>query len=947
MLATKKEILEKTSLTTVEDMEPTEMRRLSKSFPAAIVNSLNATPPRPNDPKTCCTMITTSFQEDFFIGELKTKESGVTLLMRPKSDIFSKILESDEAKRNGSNKSTESIKATDMAVWIQDTFFWPERLTPFSDKFNREYEALYCMCMESRKLGGGYDLLQLAGVDLNMRLVKNSRSKCKYQVINSEFILNFKVSKSKYFTVSIMGNHMKGKLFLGTDCVKKNKNKNTFRWILNKLFFSLVHQCTMRIPNTPNSGDEVEMIPAGMLPLHWWQQIIPHQFNPDGTLSGFGSMSGSNVSVNSNSDYSSQSPMSTPSSSSSARRISTLSANEAARELAESKNEVTRLRIQLVKSFNEKTDLKNQVANLKNQNRALKRANPPSTPTLPPLITLDDSEEERSPSDGQASKSVEENDRIETNVVTEATSTPMETYSPPQEPPPLLSSPSVSNTSGPPFVPSSPTWPPPPLSPVRSGQSGPPFTPSTPEWSPPPISPTYSPSSPTPPTPSPQSSPRGEKEKNSSILSSLNSSSSNFNDESESTSSAPTLVIPPSKKQRKRSPIRAPPPSPEPLRLSLSPGRASPFVMNNNGKSRIDLSQKKPVAIVGHFRKKRVNFGNKVIFGKCDYTIEEVLQPEQPQPQRPNTRSMVRDSHITPPQVAGPSSQATRPTRCEIRGNKRIIEPQSSTSSPEFYATENAYTFRRLRKLSSKRKLDMDAAESTKKKQKEDTDATANPVPSLVSRCEEKEKVSQDQEPNLDRSFSELDNIFTLEDVPSPNLPPTPSPQSPEIESTNDVLIEDLSNLILEFGGEDDQHQDNTAAANQNIPIEDLGEDLLDYEAPDDEVDQVLDHEMKNSNDYRLLKLICMNNFVSFTGHELVEAFACVARQCFVPVVSDHGVLMYTFRMFSRTQIASDRCDWLPKIQSSLPNTGSLQCENNLFLVSYQLIFYLFTLRIF
>ena len=59
----------------------------------------------------------------------------------------------------------------------------------------------------------------------------------------------------------------------------------------------------------------------------------------------------------------------------------------------------------------------------------------------------------------------------------------------------------------------------------------------------------------------------------------------------------------------------------------------------------------------------------------------------------------------------------------EIRGNKRIIKPQSSTSSnsPEFYATENAFTFRRLRKLSSKRKLDMDAAESTKKKQKEDT----------------------------------------------------------------------------------------------------------------------------------------------------------------------------------------------------------------------------------
>ena len=90
-----------------------------------------------------------------------------------------------------------------------------------------------------------------------------------------------------------------------------------------------------------------------------------------------------------------------------------------------------------------------------------------------------------------------------------------------------------------------------------------------------------------------------------------------------------------------------------------------------------------------------------------------------------------------------------------------------------------------------------------------------------------------------------------------------------------------------------------------------------------------------------------MNNFVSFTGHELVEAFACVARQCLVPVVSDHGVLMYTFRMFSRTQIASDRCDWVSRIQSSLPNTGPLQCENNLFFVSYQLIFYLFTLSIF
>ena len=242
----------------------------------------------------------------------------------------------------------------------------------------------------------------------------------------------------------------------------------------------------------------------------------------------------------------------------------------------------------------------------------------------------------------------------------------------------------------------------------------------------------------------------------------------------------------------------------------------------------------------------------------------------------------------------------------------------------------------------------MDAAESTKKKQKEDTGATANPVPSLVSGCVGEEKMNQDQEPNLDRSFSELDNIFTLEDVPSPNLPPTPSPQSPEIESTNDVLIEDLSNLILEFGGEDDQHQDNTATENQNIPIEGLGEDLLDFEAPDDEVDQVLDHEMKrNFNTCCLFKLICMNNLVSFTGHELVEAFACVASQRFVPVVSDHGVLMYTFRMFSRTQIASDRCDWVSRTQSSLPNTGPLQCENNLFFVSYQLIFYLFTLRIF
>ena len=104
----------------------------------------------------------------------------------------------------------------------------------------------------------------------------------------------------------------------------------------------------MRIPNTPNSEDDVEMIPAGMLPLHWWQQIILHQFNPDSTLSGFGSVSDVNSTFNSNPDYSSQSPLSRASTSSSVRRISTLSANEAARELAEARNELTRLRIQLV-----------------------------------------------------------------------------------------------------------------------------------------------------------------------------------------------------------------------------------------------------------------------------------------------------------------------------------------------------------------------------------------------------------------------------------------------------------------------------------------------------------------------------------------------------------------------------------------------------------------------
>ena len=147
----------------------------------------------------------------------------------------------------------------------------------------------------------------------------------------------------------------------------------------------------------------------------------------------------------------------------------------------------------------------------------------------------------------------------------------------------------------------------------------------------------------------------------------------------------------------------------------ISPGTSSPFAMNNNVHSKSDFRHQKPVAVVGHFRRKKVNFGNKVIFGKCSYTIEEVT-PDQSQ--RPTTRALVRNNHITPPQAATarPQNLITRPTRCEIRGNKRIIEPQSSTSSnsPEFYATENAFTFRRLRKLSSKRKLDMDAAESTR-----------------------------------------------------------------------------------------------------------------------------------------------------------------------------------------------------------------------------------------
>ena len=226
MLSTKKEILEKTSLTTVEDVEPTEMRKLSKSFPAAVVNSLNATPPRPNDPKTCCTMITTRYEEDFFISELKTKEAGVTIMLRPKSDIFSKILDTDEIKKNAANKMTDSIKTGDMAVWIQDSFFWPERLTPFSDRFNREHEAFYGMLMESRKLGGGYDLLQLAGVDVNMRLVKIFL-KIEYQGMNSEFIVNLKtrsgVSYFKSMSVSIRYSQKNGKLNF---CVQKNKKKN-------------------------------------------------------------------------------------------------------------------------------------------------------------------------------------------------------------------------------------------------------------------------------------------------------------------------------------------------------------------------------------------------------------------------------------------------------------------------------------------------------------------------------------------------------------------------------------------------------------------------------------------------------------------------------------------------------------------------------------------------
>ena len=121
----------------------------------------------------------------------------------------------------------------------------------------------------------------------------------------------------------------------------------------------------------------------------------------------------------------------------------------------------------------------------------------------------------------------------------------------------------------------------------------------------------------------------------------------------------------------------------------------------------------------------------------------------------------------------------------------------------------------------------------------------------------------------------------------------------------------------------------------------------MDYEAPEDEADQVLNSEMKNFDPCYFYKFLCMNNSFGFTGHELVEAFACVVRHCMVPVVSDHGMLTFTFRMFSRTQIASEERDRLSGTQPSLPNTEILQPGNNLFfVVSYQLIFYLFTLRV-
>ena len=83
-----------------------------------------------------------------------------------------------------------------------------------------------------------------------------------------------------------------------------------------------------------------------------------------------------------------------------------------------------------------------------------------------------------------------------------------------------------------------------------------------------------------------------------------------------------------------------------------------------------------------------------------------------------------------------------------------------------------------------------------------------------------------------------------------------------------------------------------------------------------------------------------MNNFFDFTGHELVDACACVVRHCLVFVASEHGVQDFTFRMYSRRQTASEKSDWLPGTQSPFSNIEDIQPGNNLsFVIKCQLIY--------